>query len=36
MVEHLTIRYVLDQPPISRDEFLGEITQLALNYLRRD
>jgi AcrR family transcriptional regulator len=34
MVEHLTIRYVLDRPPISRDEFLDEITHLALNYLR--
>ena len=35
MVEHLTVRYILDQPPISRDEFLDEITLLALNYLRR-
>lgn len=34
MVEHLTIRYILDQPSISRDEFLDEITILALNYLR--
>lgn len=34
MVEHLTVRYILDQPPISRDEFLDEITLLALNYLR--
>jgi AcrR family transcriptional regulator len=34
LVEHLAIRYVLDQPPISRDEFLDEITTLALNYLR--
>jgi AcrR family transcriptional regulator len=34
MVEHLTVRYILDQPDISRDEFLDEITILALNYLR--
>jgi hypothetical protein len=34
MVEHLTIRYILDKPPITRDEFLNEITTLALNYLR--
>ncbi|KQH77397.1 MULTISPECIES: TetR/AcrR family transcriptional regulator [Mycobacterium] len=34
MVEHLTIRYILDRPDISRDEFLSEITTLALNYLR--
>jgi hypothetical protein len=25
---------VLDQSPISRDEFLDEITTVALNYLR--
>jgi AcrR family transcriptional regulator len=34
MVEHLTIRYILDKPAITRDEFLNEITTLALNYLR--
>jgi len=34
MVEHLTVRYIIDQPSISRDEFLDEITLLALNYLR--
>jgi len=34
MVEHLTVRYIIDQPPIGRDEFLDEITLLALNYLR--
>jgi hypothetical protein len=34
MVEHLTVRYILDRPSISRDEFLDEITQMALSYLR--
>jgi AcrR family transcriptional regulator len=34
MVEHLTVRYVLDQPDISRDQFLDEITTMALSYLR--
>ncbi len=34
MVEHLTVRYILDRPSISREEFLDEITVLALNYLR--
>jgi AcrR family transcriptional regulator len=34
MVEHLTVRYILDRPDIGRDEFLDEITTLALNYLR--
>ncbi|WP_081288265.1 TetR/AcrR family transcriptional regulator [Mycobacterium asiaticum] len=34
MVEHLTVRYILDRPDIDRDEFLYEITTLALNYLR--
>jgi hypothetical protein len=36
MVEHLTIRYVLDRPSISRQEFLDEITRLALSYLRAE
>ncbi|WP_280405541.1 TetR/AcrR family transcriptional regulator [Nocardia brasiliensis] len=31
-VEHLTIRYVLDQPPISRERFLADITRLILNF----
>ncbi|QIS03524.1 TetR family transcriptional regulator [Nocardia brasiliensis] len=31
-VEHLTIRYVLDQPPISRERFLADITRLMLNF----
>ncbi|MFI6871759.1 TetR/AcrR family transcriptional regulator [Nocardia sp. NPDC050406] len=33
-VEHLTVRYVLDQPPIPRERFLAEITRLVLNYFR--
>jgi AcrR family transcriptional regulator len=36
VVEHLTIRYVLDRPAIGRDEFLDEITRLALSYLRAE
>ncbi len=35
MVEHLTVRYVLDQPAISRDDFLDEVTAMALSYLRQ-
>ncbi|WP_029367739.1 TetR/AcrR family transcriptional regulator [Mycobacterium sp. UM_WWY] len=34
LVEHLCIRYVIDQPAIAREEFLDEITVLVLNYLR--
>ncbi|MBL1074155.1 TetR/AcrR family transcriptional regulator [Nocardia sp. 2] len=34
-VEHLTIRYVLDGPPIPRDRFLADITRLVLNYFRQ-
>ncbi|MFJ4617142.1 TetR/AcrR family transcriptional regulator [Streptomyces sp. NPDC088812] len=33
-VEHLTVRYLLDRPPIPRERFLEELTHLALNYLR--
>lgn len=33
-VEHLAIRYILDQPPVSRERFLAEITRLVLNYFR--
>lgn len=33
-VEHLTIRYVLDHPPISREKFLADITRLVLNFFR--
>jgi hypothetical protein len=35
MVEHLCIRYILDQPPIDRERFIDETTAMALNYLRR-
>jgi len=34
MIEHLTVRYILDRTDIDRNEFLYEITTLALNYLR--
>ncbi|OBE99676.1 TetR family transcriptional regulator [Mycobacterium sp. 852002-10029_SCH5224772] len=34
MIEHLTVRYILDRPDIDRNEFLYEITTVALNYLR--
>jgi len=34
MVEHLCVRYILDQPSIDRDEFIDEITVMALSYLR--
>lgn len=33
-VEHLTIRYLLDGPPIPRERFLADITRLILNYFR--
>ncbi|WP_459960224.1 TetR/AcrR family transcriptional regulator [Nocardia sp. IFM 10818] len=33
-VEHLTIRYLLDDPPITRERFLADITRLVLNYFR--
>ncbi|WP_406467047.1 TetR/AcrR family transcriptional regulator [Streptomyces hirsutus] len=33
-VEHLTVRYLLDRPPIPRDQFTEELTRLVLNYLR--
>jgi len=31
-VEHLAIRYLLDRPPIDRDEFLDELSALIVNY----
>ncbi|MDG4663578.1 TetR/AcrR family transcriptional regulator [Mycobacterium sp. 236(2023)] len=34
MVEHLCVRYILDQPAIDRDQFIDEVTTMALNYLR--
>ncbi|GAB2531621.1 TetR/AcrR family transcriptional regulator [Nocardia heshunensis] len=33
-VEHLTIRYLLDGPPIPRERFLTDITRLILNFFR--
>ncbi|MGP3982574.1 TetR/AcrR family transcriptional regulator [Streptomyces sp. KR80] len=33
-VEHLTVRYLLEQPPITREQFLDELSRLALNYLK--
>jgi len=33
-VEHLTVRYLLDRPALTRDQFLDELTRLTLNYLR--
>ncbi|WP_324789742.1 hypothetical protein [Streptomyces sp. H51] len=34
MVEHLTVRCLLDRPPIPRERFLEELTHLALSHLR--
>jgi AcrR family transcriptional regulator len=34
MVEHLCVRFILDQPAISREQFIDEITTMALSYLR--
>jgi hypothetical protein len=31
-VEHLTIRYLLERPPIDRDEFLDELSALVFGY----
>ncbi|MFC9955414.1 TetR/AcrR family transcriptional regulator [Streptomyces prasinus] len=33
-VEHLTVRYLLDRPPVPRDRFTEELTHLVLAYLR--
>ncbi|MEC3918791.1 TetR/AcrR family transcriptional regulator [Nocardia sp. CDC160] len=33
-VEHLTIRYLLDAPPIPRDRFLADLNRLILNFFR--
>lgn len=32
-IENLTVRYVLDAPAISREQFLDEVTSLCLGYL---
>ncbi|MEU1981187.1 TetR/AcrR family transcriptional regulator [Nocardia sp. NPDC019395] len=34
-VEHLTVRYILDQPDIPRDIFLTNLIRMILNYFRR-
>ncbi|MCV7260202.1 TetR/AcrR family transcriptional regulator [Mycobacterium shimoidei] len=34
-VEHLTIRYVVDKPPIDHDEFLDELAALMSHYMSR-
>jgi AcrR family transcriptional regulator len=34
-VEQLTIRYVLDRPPIPRDQFVRELERLVLGYTAR-
>ncbi|MBV7697770.1 TetR/AcrR family transcriptional regulator [Streptomyces sp. TRM70350] len=34
MVEHLTVRYLLDRPPIPREQFLDELSRLALTYVK--
>lgn len=33
MVEHLTVQYVLESPPIPRDLFIDEITSMTMAYL---
>lgn len=33
-VEHLTVRYVLDRPPVDREAFLDEVVALCGGYLR--
>ncbi|MQY10094.1 hypothetical protein SRB5_01980 [Streptomyces sp. RB5] len=33
-VEHVSVRYLLDEPPIPRERFLAELTHLSLSYLR--
>jgi AcrR family transcriptional regulator len=33
-VEHLTIRYLLDRPPIDRNEFVDELSALVFTYTR--
>lgn len=32
-VENLSVRFVLDAPPLSREEFLDEVTALCIGYL---
>lgn len=33
-LENLAVRYVLDQPPIAREDFLDEVTDLCVGYLQ--
>jgi AcrR family transcriptional regulator len=33
MVEHLSIQYVLEQPPIPREKFIDEMVEMTLSYL---
>ncbi len=33
MVEHLSVQYVLEQPPIGRDQFIDEMVELTLAYV---
>lgn len=32
-IEHLTVRYVLERPPIEREEFVAELLRLVAGYL---
>ena len=32
-IEHLTVRYVLERPPIDRDVFVSELVRLVAGYL---
>ncbi|HZZ49555.1 MAG TPA: TetR/AcrR family transcriptional regulator [Pseudonocardia sp.] len=34
VIEHACIRYLLDRPPLDREEFLDEITVLVVSYVR--
>lgn len=34
VIEHACIRYLLDRPPMDREEFLDEITVLVVSYVR--
>lgn len=36
LVEQLTVRYVLDQPPVTRDLFVSELVQLITGYVGVD
>ncbi|MBC7631738.1 hypothetical protein [Aeromicrobium sp.] len=33
LVDHLTVQHVLEEPPISRERFIGELTSLTLAYV---